>query len=127
MRILIVDDEHFIRRLVFNVLEVKGHEVYTMEDPVKALRLAQKKDFDLILLDVMMPNMDGMTLCQKLRSKKATKNVPIMMLTSKTQLSDVQEAVRAGANDYIMKPFNADTLEALIRKKLKRVLDDFEE
>lgn len=118
MKILIVDDEKIIvKGLKFN-LEQEGYDVETAFDGEEALRLAHDRSVDLILLDLMLPKIDGFTVCRNIR---AFSNVPIIMLTAKGEDIDKILGLEYGADDYITKPFNIREVKARIKAILRRV------
>ena len=117
MRILVVDDEKtLVKGMKFN-LENEGYEVECAYDGAAALELAREGRFDLIILDVMMPEMDGLEACMKIREFS---NVPIIMLTAKSEDADKLMGFESGADDYITKPFNILELKARVRALLRR-------
>ena len=117
MRILVVDDEKtLVKGMKFN-LENEGYEVECAYDGAAALELAREGRFDLILLDVMMPEMDGLEACMKIREFS---NVPIIMLTAKSEDADKLMGFESGADDYLTKPFNILELKARVRALLRR-------
>ena len=117
MRILVVDDEKtLVKGMKFN-LENEGYEVECAYDGAAALELAREGRFDLIILDVMMPEMDGLEACMKIREFS---NVPIIMLTAKSEDADKLMGFESGADDYLTKPFNILELKARIRALLRR-------
>ena len=117
MRILVVDDEKtLVKGMKFN-LENEGYEVECAYDGAAALELAREGRFDLIILDVMMPEMDGLEACMKIREFS---NVPIIMLTAKSEDADKLIGFESGADDYITKPFNILELKARIRALIRR-------
>jgi two-component system, OmpR family, alkaline phosphatase synthesis response regulator PhoP len=118
--ILIVDDEVEIRNLLTYNLDREGFQVAGAESGEEALRLLARQVPDLVLLDLMLPGIDGLTLCRRLRNAAATANVPIIMLTAKGGESDVVAGLNAGANDYISKPFSPRVLVARVRAALRR-------
>ncbi len=117
--ILIVDDEKDILELLKYNLEKEGYRIATATNGKKALEATAKK-IDLVLLDVMMPEMDGLEVCRKLRSNPSTADIPVVFLTARD--SDVDEVVglELGADDYIKKPIKVRTLIARIKRTLKR-------
>ena len=118
MRILVVDDEKtLVKGMKFN-LENEGYEVECAYDGAAALELAREGRFDLIILDVMMPEMDGLEACMKIREFS---NVPIIMLTAKSEDADKLMGFECGADDYLTKPFNILELKARVRALLRRV------
>lgn len=102
-RILVVDDEERIRRLLRMYLEKEGYEIEEAEDGEAALRMAMERDYALILLDVMLPGMDGNEVCAKLRLSKST---PVIMLTAKGEETNRVHGFESGADDYVVKPFS---------------------
>ena len=117
MKILVVDDEALlVKGIKFN-LQNEGYAVITGSDGLEAVRLVQEEAPNLVVLDVMMPNMDGMTACAKIREFS---NVPIILLTAKTDDMDKLMGFEHGADDYLTKPFNILELKARIRALLRR-------
>jgi PleD family two-component response regulator len=114
-RILIVDDEEHIRKIVKFQLEKAGYEVATAEDGVEALRTVEEVRPDLILLDLMMPNMDGHEVTRRLKTNYQTSQIPVIMVTAKAALESKLQGYEDGANDYITKPFAIN--ELLVRVK----------
>ena len=112
-RILIAEDEPHIRELLHMQLELSGFDVVEACDGVEAVELAERARPDVMLLDVMMPRMDGYEALKRLRGSYATRFIPIIMLTAKNTREDTMSGFRGGANDYIVKPF--DTSELLLR------------
>ena len=117
MRILVVDDEKLlVKGMKFN-LENEGYEVDCAYDGAAAVELARNGRFDLIILDVMMPELDGLEACMRIREFS---NVPIIMLTARSEDSDKLMGFACGADDYVTKPFNILELKARIRALLRR-------
>ena len=117
MKILVVDDEKLlVKGIKFN-LEIDGYEVVTGADGMDAVELAAAGDIDLIVLDLMMPRMDGLEACTKIREFS---DVPIIMLTAKSEDMDKLMGFEHGADDYLTKPFNILELKARIRALLRR-------
>ncbi len=117
MRVLVVDDEKLlVKGIKFN-LENDGYEVLTGSDGQQALDIAASQPVDLIILDVMMPNMDGLEACQRIREFS---DVPIIMLTAKADDMDKLMGFEHGADDYLTKPFNILELKARVRALLRR-------
>lgn len=117
MRILVVDDEKLLVKGVKFNLENEGYEVECAYDGASAVELARNGRFDLIILDVMMPELDGQEACMRIREFS---NVPIIMLTAKSEDADKLLGFESGADDYITKPFNILELKARIRALLRR-------
>jgi len=108
--ILIVDDLGSLRHLLSFDLEKKGFKALTAESGERGIQIATSEKIDLILLDVMMPAMDGLQTCRRLKENVKTKNIPIIMLTAKSQHKDVMEGLQAGAISYIVKPYKIEEL-----------------
>ena len=104
--ILIVEDEEDIRELVSYHLLKEGYQVAGVATGEEALVVIESQTPDLILLDVMLPGMDGLTVCQRLRSSPKTADVAIMMLTAKSEEADIVRGLNLGATDYVTKPFS---------------------
>lgn len=121
MRILVVDDEKLlVKGIKFN-LENDGYTVDGVYDGTSALAMIKENSYDLIILDLMLPGVDGLTICRKIRENS---NVPVIMLTAKSEGSDKLIGFEYGADDYITKPFDILELKARIRVILKRVGND---
>ncbi|WP_216830412.1 response regulator transcription factor [Alkalihalobacterium elongatum] len=116
-KILVVDDEERIRRLLKMYLERENYEVEDAENGEQALEMALKEDYDLILLDIMMPGIDGIEVCQELRKTKAT---PIIMLTAKGEEANRVQGFEVGTDDYIVKPFSPREVVLRVKALLRR-------
>ena len=121
MKILIVDDDRFTRLAVEKYLRSFGHNVLTAEDGREALELVKEHEPDLILLDLMMPVMDGETFLQKLRKELGKQDLPVIALTALAQKDKVVKILRFGALDYITKPFNPTSLMIKVRKIMDKL------
>ncbi len=119
MRILVVEDQQDILQNIVDYLELKGYVVDCAYDGLGGLHLALTLPFDLMILDLMLPGMDGLTLCRRLR-QEAGLDIPIIMLTAKDSLSDKLTGFEAGAADYLVKPFALPELHARIKAVLCR-------
>ena len=119
-KILIVDDNAVILKLLRHLLESEGFLVVAAEDGLEALRMTSMEKPDLILTDLLMPKMDGVTLIKKLKSQMSTRFIPIIMLTVKDELESEIEVIDAGADDYLTKPVVAKRLLARVGRLLKR-------
>jgi CheY-like chemotaxis protein len=115
-RILLVEDEPVIRELVRSMLADGTVEVDCAANGPEGLKLAKSASYDLILLDVVLPQMDGITICRLLRADPKTARTPLYMLTAKAKKADVEAATKAGADGYIHKPFRGAELMELIEK-----------
>lgn len=113
IRVLIVEDNADIAENIGDYLEQQGHVLDFAMDGIGGLHLALTHDYDIIVLDIMLPGMDGLTFCRKLR-KEAAKQTPVLMLTALDTLSDKLEGFEAGADDYLVKPFALEELAARI-------------
>jgi diguanylate cyclase (GGDEF)-like protein len=118
-KILVVDDEEHIRRILKFQLEKNGYTVVTAENGEVAMQLVRREAPDLILLDLMMPNIDGFEVCKRIRQNCQTSQIPIIMLTARSDLPDKIMGLKDGANDYLVKPYSNE--ELLLR--IKNVLD----
>jgi len=118
-KILVCDDEPYILMALTDAVEMEGYECVTAVNGREALQKARETLPDLIMLDIMMPFMDGFEVCRELKADAATRDIPVIMLTAKSQQVDIQKGKDAGADDYITKPFRPSTL----RKKFNEVLD----
>jgi len=116
--ILAVDDSASMRQMVRFTLEHAGYEVVQATDGVEALDYAKTSGVDLVLADVNMPNMDGITLCKELRGLSHYKGIPILMLTTESAPETKSRGKQAGATGWIVKPFNPEQLLATIAKVL---------
>lgn len=117
MKILVVDDERtLVKGIKFN-LENEGYEVECAYDGASAVQLARAEKFDLVILDVMMPEVDGLEACMRIREFS---NVPVIMLTAKSEDADKLMGFECGADDYLTKPFNILELKARVRALLRR-------
>ncbi len=117
-KVLIVDDEASIRRILETRLSLIGYDILTAADGQEALNIFRNTDPDLVLLDVIMPKLDGYAVCQELRQES---NVPIIILTALRDAADRIMALGLGANDYLVKPFSPKELETRIRCVLRQI------
>jgi two-component system chemotaxis response regulator CheY len=117
-RILAVDDSAAMRQMVGITLSGAGHEVEQAVDGCEALRKAEAAKFDLVITDVNMPNMDGITLVRELRGMESYKFVPLLVLTTEATTERKQAGKAAGATGWLVKPFNPERLLATINKVL---------
>lgn len=117
VNILVVDDEERIRRLLRMYLEREGFEIDEAADGETALKMALEKDYDCVMLDLMMPGMDGIEVCQKLREKKST---PVIMITAKGEEANRIQGFEAGTDDYVVKPFSPREVVHRVKAVLRR-------
>ena len=118
MQILVVDDEKAVRDSLDRALRLDGYEVRQAADGRQALEMVEQKQPDAIVLDLMMPHVDGLEVCRRLRG--AGDRTPILILTARDAVSDRVEGLDAGADDYIVKPFALEELQARLRALLRR-------
>ncbi len=114
-KILAVDDDVELLQLMKEMLEGHGYHVLTAVDGYEAIILANREQPDLILLDVMMPALDGYEACRRIKANPATRDIPVVMLSAKSQQAEQNAGVDAGALDYICKPFTPKDLVAQVR------------
>ncbi len=128
-RVLVADDLEFNRMLLRGVLEQDGYEVLEAENGVVANRLAREAHPGLILLDVNMPGIDGYETCSVLRLGSQTRNIPVIFITARTSTEDVVKGFKAGAVDYVGKPFQPEELLARVRThlELRRAREEIQE
>ena len=117
MKILIIEDEHDLRAVLRDALQNEGYNVDTESNGKDGLVRAALQDYDFILLDIMLPEINGWEILQRLRTKK---NTPVLMLTSQDAPADLVKGLDLGSNDYVIKPFNLEALKARIRALLRR-------
>lgn len=116
-KILIVDDDEKIRNLISIYLQNEGYKTIKAGDALEALKVLEECDIDLIMLDVMLPKMDGIEACMKIREEK---NMPIIMISAKSEELDKIVGLTSGADDYITKPFNPMEVIARVKSQLRR-------
>ena len=117
INILVVDDEKEIADLIEIYLVSDGYKVFKAENALKGLEILEKEEIHLVLLDIMMPGMNGLEMCKKIRE---TNNIPIIMLSAKTQEMDKITGLMFGADDYVTKPFNPLELTARVKSQIRR-------
>jgi DNA-binding response OmpR family regulator len=118
-RILVVDDDENILNLEKTILEQKGFQVTTADGGAEALKVLADHNFDLILLDVMMPEVDGFTVCRKIKEDPRQKDIPVIFLTAKGGGEALAEGFESGAVMYINKPFTANKLLTIVNTMLE--------
>ncbi len=125
-KILVVDDDANIRELVIETLSQDRFDAFPAQDGLEALELANQLKPDLVVLDLMMPGMDGWEVCSRLRKDILTSHIPIIMLTARSDIENKIKGIEVGADDYITKPFDPLELEARINMHLRRSVRDGE-
>ena len=119
-KILVIDDDNAINELIKINLELAGYKVIQAPDGIKGFALAKQELPNAIVLDVMMPEVDGYTVAQRIRQNPETKNIPILMLTALSQINDKVRGFDIGIDDYLTKPFEMEELRVRLRALLKR-------
>ena len=119
--VLVAEDDPDVRELIARKLRGEGMDVMGVGDGLSALEAARTMRPDLVLLDVMMPGMTGLQICEELRSHVATRNLPVVLITARARAVDIETGYLAGADDYIVKPFSPRDLVARIRTGLRAV------
>jgi two-component system, OmpR family, alkaline phosphatase synthesis response regulator PhoP len=127
MKILVVDDEADIRELVRLNLTREGYEVSDCESGEQALSLSRSKGPDLVVLDLMLPGIDGLEVCKRLKADPKTAQIPIVILTAKGEEADVVAGLEVGADDYVAKPFSGKVLVARVRRLLRKAAQPADE
>jgi two-component system alkaline phosphatase synthesis response regulator PhoP len=119
-KILVVDDEKELTSLISLHMKMAGYEVLTASNGEKALDISREENPDLVILDLMLPKIDGLQVCEQLRQDAATQDIPVIMLTARTQTEDKLKGFEAGADDYVTKPFSPRELVARVKRVLAR-------
>jgi two-component system, OmpR family, alkaline phosphatase synthesis response regulator PhoP len=120
VRVLVVDDDPVILHLIVLNLELEGHEAVTAMSGMQALELARSEQPDVLVLDVMLPGMDGFEVCRTLQHDRSTERIPVVLLSARALHSDVQRGLEAGAVEYVTKPFDPLDLVAIIERHAAR-------
>ena len=123
LHILVIEDNPDLAANVCDFLEAKGHVADAAGDGITGLHLAITKNYDAIVLDIVLPGMDGLTLCRKFR-EEARRNTPVLMLTARDALDDRVAGLECGADDYVLKPFALRELEARLKALVRRARQD---
>ncbi|BAN36387.1 two component transcriptional regulator [Sulfuricella denitrificans skB26] len=118
MNILLIEDNRDLALNMFDYFEAKGHDMDLAGDGITGLHLAASNQYDVLILDLMLPGIDGLTLCRRLR--EAGKHTPVLMLTARDSLDDKIAGLEAGADDYVVKPFALREVEARLRALVRR-------
>ncbi len=116
-KILVVDDEKGIREIIKKYAVFEGHEVSEAIDGMEAVRICREKDFDIIIMDIMMPELDGFSACKEIRK---TKNIPVLMLSARGEEYDKIHGFELGIDDYVVKPFSPKELMMRVNAIMKR-------
>lgn len=119
MKVLVVDDSESIRELVGMTLESEGYQVHKSSDGVEAIDHLAEANVDLVITDLNMPNMDGISLLKEIRKDSSKVGLPVLLLTTESQMAKKEEAKKAGATGWIVKPFAQDRLLAVVKKILR--------
>lgn len=119
-RILVVDDDRHNRVLLSQLLQTQGYRIETADNGINALARLTEEAFDLILLDVIMPEMDGLTVLMKLKADKTLRKIPVILISACTEMSQIIKGIELGAEDYLPKPFNSILLKARIGASLEK-------
>lgn len=119
-KILVIDDDNAINELIKINLELEGYKVFQAFDGIKGFALCKQELPSLVVLDVMMPEVDGFTVAQRIRKNSDTKDIPILMLTALSQINDKVTGFNIGVDDYLVKPFEMEELKVRVRALLKR-------
>jgi DNA-binding response OmpR family regulator len=117
--ILVVDDENNIRKSIEFCLEQAGYSIITSQDGLTGMQLALESKPDLILLDLVLPKMNGNLVCEALKSEESTSSIPIIIMSAKAEEEDIEKARMHGADDYLVKPFTPNELRKKVKEKLK--------
>lgn len=119
IKIMIVDDEFFISRSLAFMLEKEGYECITANDGDEALKLVAQEKPNIMFLDINMPNKNGYEVCAEIKNNPETKNIVVIMLTAKGQVEFEDKGFEAGADDFLLKPYDPNLIIAMINKNLK--------
>jgi len=118
-KIMIVDDEFFISRSLAFMLEKEGYDCITANDGDEALRLVAQEKPDIMFLDINMPNKNGYEVCAEIKGNPDTRDIVVIMLTAKGQVEFEDQGFNAGADDFLLKPYDPNLIVAMIEKRLK--------
>ncbi|MFN2389453.1 MAG: response regulator transcription factor [Actinomycetota bacterium] len=118
-RILVCDDDPSILTFVEVNLELEGYEVYSASGGEEAVRIATSERPDLVILDVMMPRMDGYEACERLKQDDSTKDIPVIFLSARAQQADIERGQACGVSDYITKPFDPMELLEVVQRLVR--------
>jgi len=119
--LLIIDDDRMVREILERALSQRGFEVRTAQDGPTGVTIAREQPVDVVLLDWVMPGMDGIQVLNLLKHGEKTRHIPVFMLTGREDEEDIARAISQGSDDYIIKPFNTSDIDRTIRDKLKKL------
>ena len=122
-KILVIDDEERVRDMIKFRLCLLGYEVVEATNGRDGLEAASREQPDLVLLDIMMPDVDGFQVCDRLKENEETREIPVVMLTAKGEAMDVARAYNCGAEDYVVKPYDPRVLHQKVAKNLRAAVD----
>jgi DNA-binding response OmpR family regulator len=122
--ILVIDDDELVSRTLQRALKMYDYQVMTANSGIEGLQLARRHRPDLFILDIMMPGVDGYQVCRQIRGDPLLKELPVLFLTAKAKDEDKIEGFRAGADDYLIKPFNMQELELRVKAILRRIMPE---
>jgi DNA-binding response OmpR family regulator len=117
--VLVIDDESNIRKSIEFCLEQAGYSVVIAQDGLSGMQKALETKPDLILLDLVLPKMNGYLVCEALKSEESTSSIPLVIMSAKAEEEDIEKARMHGADDYMVKPFTPDELRKKVKEKLK--------
>jgi len=117
-RVLIVDDDEMVLMALEELLRPEGYEIQAVSSAAKALRLLDEGDYDLLMLDIIMPEMNGFDLCKKIREKENCKGTPIVFLSAKSKEEDSARGLEVGANLFLSKPISPDKLIKIVSRTI---------
>jgi len=120
IKVLVIEDEESVRKTISDLLEIKGHSVYSASGGKEGVKLAMELIPDLILCDIMMPDYDGYKVLKKILAESKTALIPFIFLTAKAEMSDLRLGMELGADDYVVKPFKAKELYKAIETRLTK-------
>ena len=119
-RVLVCDDDPVILRLLEVNLELEGYDILTAHDGAEAVEVATREIPDLVILDIMMPRMDGYEACRRIKEGPETRHIPVMFLSAKAQQSDLEKGRGYGVDEYLTKPFDPTDLTDVVRRLLEK-------
>lgn len=119
-KVLVVDDDEVMRSAIKRLLETEGYEVVLAEDGLELSKILENSNFDLIMLDVNLPWVDGYELCSLIRAHSVLKSVPVIMVSAHKKKEDIERGFAAGCTDYVTKPFEVDHMTQVVSETLKK-------